>query len=429
MKYLLLVLSLAFCCISCRKEEDTQAPTVTITSPVQGTQYDVLDILTVTIQVSDNSELSRVDLQLLNNDMAPVLPVSSHNASGTEQTLNIVYSLDDVRMETGSYYFEATAYDVAGNTERAFVQVNVTAIPLRMKNVVAVYTSPGNLNVMLIDSAWNLSALGIYSGDFSDLAVSSWWQQAGYTGKLSGPFRSITLDGVYPGWTANAFPTTGDYWGNCESIGREWFINFRSDGVIRAKTWSGQNTVQYNANAGYFFNAFTVSGSYFFADQIDATGTNRVLSVFDKATGGGAVQQTALSILPMKMFPRDNNSIFIAGNIGTQAKLLIYDFSMNGTWEPLALPSGRLLSAAQVDANTLLLAMDNGNVYKFTYNPVGTVVWASVSSQEIRYDAADNTVISAEGMNVRRYNYSNAALLNNVALPDSVADIELRFNR
>lgn len=429
MKYLVLVLSFAFCCISCRKEEDTQAPAVTITSPAQGTQYDVLDVLTVTVQVSDNAELSRVDLQLLNNDMAPVLPVSSHSATGTEQTLNIVYALDDVRMESGTYYFEATAYDVAGNTERTFVQVYVTAIPLRLKNVVAVYTSPGNVNVMLIDSAWNLSSLGVYTGDFSDLAVSSWWQQAGYTGKLSGPFRSITLDGVYPGWTANAFPTTGDYWGNCESIGREWFLNFRSDGVIRAKTWSGQNTVQYNANAGYFFNAFTVSGSYFFADQVDATGTNRVLSVFDKATGGGAVQQTSLSILPMKMFPRDNNSIFIAGNTGAQAKLLIYDFSMNGTWEPIALPAGRLLSAAQVDANTLLLAMDNGNVYKFTYNPVGTVVWASVSAQEIRYDAADNTVITAEGLNVRRYNYSNASLMNNVALPDSVADVELRFNR
>ena len=429
MKYLVLVLSFAFCCISCRKEEDTQAPAVTITSPAQGTQYDVLDVLTVTVQVSDNAELSRVDLQLLNNDMAPVLPVSSHSATGTEQTLNIVYALDDVRMESGTYYFEATAYDVAGNTERTFVQVYVTAIPLRLKNVVAVYTSPGNVNVMLIDSAWNLSSLGVYTGDFSDLAVSSWWQQAGYTGKLSGPFRSITLDGVYPGWTANAFPTTGDYWGNCESIGREWFLNFRSDGVIRAKTWSGQNTVQYNANAGYFFNAFTVSGSYFFADQVDATGTNRVLSVFDKATGGGAVQQTSLSILPMKMFPRDNNSIFIAGNTGAQAKLLIYDFSMNGTWEPIALPAGRLLSAAQVDANTLLLAMDNGNVYKFTYNPVGTVVWASVSAQEIRYDAADNTVITAEGVNIRRYNFTNTSLMNNVALPDSVADVELRFNR
>lgn len=427
-KLLFVVMCVAFI-VSCRKEEDREAPGVAITAPAAGSQLNVLDVVNVGVNITDNEELSRVDLRLVSNDMIPVLPVSSRNISGTSQSVTITYVLDDIRLETGSYYFEVIAYDATGNEEHAFVQVNVTALPLQLKSIIAAYTAPGTIDVMQIDSAWNLSSLGAFTGDFTDLAVSSWWQQVGYTGKISGPFRSWSLDGNYSGWTTNAFPSTGDYWGKCEAIGRDWFINFRADGVIRSKTWTGQNTAQYTANSGYFFNAFTVSGSYFFADQVDATGTNRVLSVFDKATGGGAVQQTTLTAVPLKMFPRDNSSIYIAANNGNQAKLLIYDFSMNGTWEPVSLPAGRLLSATQVDSNTLLLAMDNGNIYKFTYNPVGAVVWATRSAQQVRYDPAGNTVITAEGVNVRQYDYNNAAQINSIAMPDSVDDVELRYNR
>lgn len=429
MKKFLVLLLFAFLFESCRKDEDTQAPTVVITSPVAGSALNVLDIFTVAITVSDNEALSRVDVRLVTDNLIQALPVSSHNASGTSQNLNVVYALDDVRMASGSYYIEAIAYDEAGNEEHAYVQLNITAVPLRLLGVAAAYTSLNSVTVSEADTLWNVNMLGTYSGDFTDLAVSSWWQQIAYTGKLSGPFRCWSLDGNYQGWTTNAFPSSGDYWGKCEAYEREWYINFRADGVIRAKSWNGQNTTQYTANVGYFFNAFTYSGDYFYADQSDVSGNNRVLSVFDKQTGGGAVQQTNLNVVPVKMFPRDNSSIYIVANSGGQGKLLIYDFSTNGTWEPVTLPSARLLSAAQTDANTLLLGMDNGNIYKFTYNPVGVISWASVAAQQLRYDAAGNTVITAEGSFIRQYNYNNAALINSVAMPDSLEDIELRFNR
>lgn len=424
------VLVLVFMLIeSCRKDEDTEAPTVVITSPVAGSSFDVLDVFTVSITVSDNEALSRVDVRLVTENLIQALPVSSHNATGTSRNLNVVYALDDVRMSSGSYFIEAIAYDAAGNEEHAYVQLNITAVPLRLLGVAAAYTSLNSVNVSEADTLWNVNVLGSYPGDFADLGVSSWWQQVAYTGKLSGPFRCWSLDGNYQGWTANAFPSSGDYWGKCESFEREWFINFRTDGVIRAKSWNGQNTTQYTANSGYFFNAFTCSGDYFYADQADATGTNRVLSVFDKTTGGGAVQQTNLNVVPVKMFPRDNNSIFIVANSSGQGRLLIYDFSANGTWEPVTLPSAQILSAAQVDSNSLLLAMNDGNIYKFTYNPVGVIAWASVAAQQVRYDPAGNTVVTAEGAAIRQYDYSSAALMNSVALPDSLEDIELRFNR
>jgi hypothetical protein len=228
---------------ACRKDEDTEAPTVVITSPVAGSSFDVLDVFTVSISVSDNEALSRVDVRLVTDNLIQALPVSSHNATGTSQNLNVVYALDDVRMSSGSYFIEAVAYDAAGNEEHAYVQLNITAVPLRLLGVAAVYTSLNSVTVSEADTLWSVNVLGNYPGDFADLGVSSWWQQVAYTGKLSGPFRCWSLDGNYQGWTANAFPSSGDYWGRCESYEREWFVNYRADGVIRAKSWNGQNTL------------------------------------------------------------------------------------------------------------------------------------------------------------------------------------------
>jgi Bacterial Ig domain len=429
MKYLSVLFVITFLFMSCRKDDDTEPPSVVITAPAAGTNYDVTDVFTVTVELSDNVALSKLEVRVVTQDLIQALPTSTHQVSGSVQTLNVVYALDDVRMLSGAYFIEAIAYDEAGNTEHAFVQINVAAVPLRLKGVIAATVAGNTVTIGEIDSLWNYNSLALHTSDFTDLAVSSWWQQAAFTGKITGAFRSWSFDGNYPGWTTSAFPSTGDYWGKCDAIEREWYINFRADGVIRAKSWNGQNTTQYTANAGYFFNAFTCSGDYFFADQVDASGVNRVLAVFDKQTGGGAVQQTALNTVPLMLFPRDNNSIFIASNSGGQGKLLIYDFAMNGTWEPVALPVGQLISAAQVDSNTLLLSMSDGNIYKFTYNPVGVISWLASSAQHIRYDVAGNTVITSEGTNVRQYNYANAVMINTVMLPDSAADLELRYNR
>lgn len=413
--------------VSCKKEGDIQDPVIQVTNPVDGAQYDVGDTIHLVMSVSDDIELANVEVKLCDVNLTPVMPTGTITTSGTGGVLHMDYLLDDASLPTGQYYLQATCHDAANNDSRDFVALNITEVPLELKGIIAVTLMPGFVTAQSIDTAWAASGLGTFPGDFSDAAVSSYWQQLMITGSISGMTRCISLDGNLAGWTVNPLPSAGPYWGKTSAHNRDWLINYRADGLIKTCSYNGTISTQYNANSGHVFRNFVFSGNYFYADMVDATGTSRLLGVYQG--GGGATQQTTLSIDPIMLLPRDATTIYVAGNSAGQGKLLIYDYGTNGTWEPIALPAGKLLSATEIDANTLLLAMDNGNIYEFTYSPIGVLVWNAVSAQHVRYDPAQATVITAEGSAIKQYDYPATTLMDQITLSDSVRDVELWYNR
>ncbi len=413
--------------ISCKKDRIDQNPTIDITAPIDGAQYDVGDTVHLVLSISDDVELTEIEVKLCDVNLTPVMSTATISTSGTGGVLSVDYVLDDFSILSGQYYIQAMVRDAGQNNTKDFVALNITEIPLALKGIIAITTLPGFVSVHNIDTAWAANSLGTLSGDFTDAAVNSYWQQMIFTGSVTGVTRCLSLDGNHAGWTVNPFPSAGPYWGNVGAHNRDWLINYRADGVIKTCSFNGAISSQRNANSGYQFRNFTFSGTYLYADMVDATGTSRLLGVY--LGGGGAVQQTNLSMDPIMLLPRDETTIYVAGNSAGQGKLLIYDYGMNGTWEPIALPAGKLLSATEIDANTLLLSMDNGNIYEFTYSPVGVLVWNSISAQHVRYDPAQSTVITAEGSSVKQYDYPATTLIDQISLSDSVRDIELWYNR
>ena len=136
-----------------------------------------------------------------------------------------------------------------------------------------------------------------------------------------------------------------------------------------------------------------------------------------------------MNINSVALFPRDATTIYAVGNENNQGKILVYDYDLNSFWQPISLPAGQVLSATEIDAGTLLIAMDNGTVYKFTYSPLGLLPWLSATAQHIRYDLAGGTVITCEGNSIKQYDYPLVNVLDQVLLSDTAADIELWYNR
>lgn len=424
---MLICILLCLSLFACKKEGDTVAPVVEITSPADGAQYDVGDTIHVILEVADDVALADVEVKLTDLNLTAVMPTVVLSTSGEGGTIQFDYFLDDVSVLSGTYYLQAVVHDAARNDAKDFVAVNITEVPRELKGVFAVTALPGFVTLHRIDTSWTAISLGTFAGDFTDLAVNAWWQQVAFTGSVTGITRCFSIDGVHAGWTINPLPTAGPYWGNLIAHERNWLINYRTDGLIKTTTYNNILSTSYTANSGYFFRNFAFSGERMFADMIDLSGTSRLIGVYQG--GGGAIQQSVLSMDPVTILPRDESTVYIAGNVGNQGKLLIYDYDMNGTWEPIALPPGILLSATEINAGTLLLSMSNGNIYRFTYSPVGLIVWNSVTAEHIRYDDAGGTVITSEGTSIKQYDYPQTGVLDQFNLADSARDIELWYNR
>jgi hypothetical protein len=137
-----------------------------------------------------------------------------------------------------------------------------------------------------------------------------------------------------------------------------------------------------------------------------------------------------MSVNAVAMFEKDPLNLYVVGNSGTQGHLLIYDFTSNGFWEPVSLPAATVTCATQIDSNTLLIGMSDGNLYRFTYSPVGLLTWASgINPSVLRYDDVNDEIYSAEGSNVKVYSYNPFVLQHTVAIPYTISDLELWYNQ
>ena len=176
--------------ISCKKDGDNAPPIVHFISHVDGLQADIYDIIHCEIQVSDNENLAYLDVRLVTTSQVPVMATRRVNTSGTGGTLIVDYDLYDGRVLSGQYYLEAKIYDAEGNEDHEFVLINLTETPLVLRGIYAATTMPGFVSVYKVDTSWTSDLYASFTSDFTDLAVSSYWDQIAISGSFTGLFRS-----------------------------------------------------------------------------------------------------------------------------------------------------------------------------------------------------------------------------------------------
>lgn len=109
--------------LSC-KEEPNEAPSVTINAPGPDAIVTVGDSLSVSISVSDDVEVSALNLSLLNEEQQPIV---TENISINEQQKEVLiaFVIDDLTIPSGDYVLLATVYDAELSSK--------ASIPLKMK--------------------------------------------------------------------------------------------------------------------------------------------------------------------------------------------------------------------------------------------------------------------------------------------------------
>ncbi|MBI3509200.1 MAG: hypothetical protein HY064_00950 [Bacteroidetes bacterium] len=414
---------------TCKRDTDTAPPDISVVTPYDMQQFNVFDTIHVHFTAHDETQLTNYNVKLEDANNISVIPGVSGTLTGMSADISFDYPISEIRLTSGTYYLVIEVSD-GTNLKRIFRNIYVTEVPRKLKGACVVISPSANyFEVNSIDTAMinvaNIS--GFYYG-FTDMFVNSYWQQAVVEGNDLGYVNGYSLG------TINAFNyyssgAASPVWGGICSTGQRYWVTMPGSGMIRSFDETGLTKAQGATDAGYYALKIFNVGSRVFTEQRNVTTFDSKIVVYN--TSGVGLQESPMNLDVVSFFEKDADNIYTLGNWAGQGHLFIYDYNSNGFWEPVSLAAGATITcAAQIDNTTLLIAMSNSVVYKFTYSPVGLLTWkAGVYPSLVEYDQPDDAVFWTEGSALKKYSFSTAALLRTYTSSSNILDLSLWYNR
>ena len=147
----------------------------------------------------------------------------------------------------------------------------------------------------------------------------------------------------------------------------------------------------------------------------------------------GVTEKECLILQDVAAFcEKDINNLFAFGNVNGQGVIQLFDKINNNMWNPYpyALPTGSILNAVKIDANTYLFSHSNGTIYKYNYSTSSLTTYLSgYTAVQLKYDVLNNVLIVAEANAVHAIDYATANVLHSLPVSETVLGLELLYNR
>ncbi len=404
------------------------SPVVQIISPSGLTTYNVFDTIKVTAHVSDPDGLKTISVYIINGANIQVLPGYQITVTSDNMTFTVPYALNNIHLASGNYNIVVDAYNGA-NISYAYQKIYIAAAPEKRVAIYAITRAGNWLQGYSLDTLLHATPFFTVPGNFASSDINSYYQQLYLVPLDTGNMTALKVPSASTSWTLQGINSPAQYFTNVYSYGNAAYVSLFS-GFVRFYNNAGVLQLQIATDTGYYPVKTFIWSNYLFVEEKALPPPNENLVVFYQATGMG-YQQLALPNGPIvAMFGYDNNDLLVLGNESTgQPYLLQYNIPANTFFEPVSLPSSRLLSATQINSNTYLLAFANQTIYQYTWNPnsLGTYL-NGLNASRLRYDPVHNEIIVSSGNAIKEYNYSTASLLYSTSLADSVLDIQILYN-
>ena len=414
---------------SCRKEkEDVLPPDINITAPLENQQVSVPDTITVKADITDDSPLTEIKVDIVNDNLIPVLPAVIFHPMQKTYQVNVDYPVDDVMLTSGYYYVHVYASD-GTNTKNDYKKIYVNEIPKRFLFVAAVTKVNYNtLRVMKIDTAFTASQMFTVSSDYSASDVNDKYQLLYIAGNYFGNVNAFNLNTNTLAWTVPAlinppFPCfTGLYYNGTYALVSDY------NGTIKGYDKSGILMYSINTPAGAYPGKLFPHNQYLFTELTLVSGGNKSIAVYYYSTSY-LMQQLPVTYSVVDFYTKDDDNVFVFVNSAGQGMMKIYSITDNNVWQPITIPAGKIYSVAQIDPLHYLIAHDNG-IYQYDYSTNSIVLFVpGLQADKIKFNSLTNEVYASHAKNISVYNYPSASLVNSVMLSDTIRDFHLVFNK
>lgn len=417
--------------LSCKKNNNTDIPSVQITSPSGLITYNVFDTIKIQAHVSDASNnLTAVNVCLTTNKSTPATANAPVTVTSNSMNFSLSYLINDIHLASGNYYVTVSASN-GTNTGYAYEEIYINAVPLKRTAVYAITRSGTSTQAWKLDSALHSSLSITEPGNFIASDVNSYYQQLYMAAYDTGNVNAIGVPIGGNAWSVTGKNVVGPYFTNVYSYGDAAYVSFYNsgNGYLAYYNHAGVQQNLINVAAGYYPAKMLIWNNYIFVEEKNVAPPTENITLY-YITGTG-YQQASLPGPVIAMYGQDNDHIFVFGN-NTSGSPYMQQYRISGNlfYSPISLPAAKLLSVAQVDANTYLLGFSNSTIYLYTWNPNNlTTFITGVNASHIRYDAATNVLVVTDNKIVNQYSYTGGGLMYSATLPDSVLDIQVLYNK
>ncbi len=412
---------------ACKKQEDTSPPVIVINSPLQGQVYHVFDTIPVNVNVSDDKRLDPVAVTVLNSSGTAVMSAAVIHVNGRVAQIVFGYELSDLHLSSGTYSLKVSASDGV-NVTNSFVHIQIQAAPYKRMGIYLISRNTTSVIVSKLDTNYLISPVLVLNGDYSGSDISSYFQQLYVSGAYTGNFNAIDLKTRAISWIKPVVPGSNPWFCGAFVSGTLVYAPF-FNGAIKAFDTSGNQRFNLLTQSNYHPGKIFPTGNNILNEQIYVTNSSSKLVLNNGLTGFG-IQELPLNQKVVQFCQQDPDHVFIFGNNAGQGIILLYTISANGTWSPKPLPVGIILSAAQVDPDTYLIALSDGIIYKYQYSVSSLTPFISgIAASAIYYDGLKNEVLASCLKTLSVYDYASASLKHTVLHTDTILNFHLLNNK
>lgn len=431
-KYLFFVAFLVnvFLFTACKKEEDNYGPDVTFNTPADNQFFNVNDAVLVNANIKDQTKIASVIVTLVNENYIPVNDAVSARVNSPQMVLNISYLINNIHLEDGLYYIQIKASD-GKNTSNTYRPITIGAVPKVLRKIMLTTTlSSSSTHVLFVDSLLSsITPYRTFTGDWLGSSVSSYFQQMYVCGNYSGSFTGVKLEDNTVKFAINPLLSPDPYFTAYYSLDKTNYVA-RYDGYIKGYDNNGNPSYTAAANTNYYVSKLIINNGIMLAEETSKTGGGKILVSFYST--GAPEQQVAITQDVVTFCEKDDNNVFVFGNLAGQGVLQLYDRIHNNLWNPYgyALATGAITCAVKIDADTYLIGHSNGTIYKYQYTAGSVTTFLSgYNSVALKYDSLARRVYIAEPNLLTAIDYVSKTVVGSINSAVTIVDATLLYNR
>lgn len=392
------ILLLIFLFFSCKKkvEKDDIFPVINLINPIANSYYQFNDTIKISLTASDEIELSKIEVNVIDQNGSSVLNSFSQNYSAIKsKELELQIVVNDIHLNSGNYNISAVAFD-GTNLTIVNVPIYIEGVPNRLTNFFVKIYQNNNFLLLKHDSTFNfIREVYRKNTDFS-FSLNSRYQHVYITDNTS--VKCIETEAMQTLWQNQINGVNNSF---CVSDENSVYVSL-ANGNCAEFSHQGTFRRSYLTNeSDYLINQLFIVGKFLVLNLQNRFNNSFYKTIiFEK---GSSLIKSVLSdnLIHKKGFQNSQLELFfITENSVTINKIIKWN-PINGLTQDYYISSSKINDAILTDNDQLVIALSDGTTKQVSLIDMN---WINLNSgnqyKKLNYSLTNQSIYAYKNGNI-----------------------------